>query len=238
MSNVKNLSDTIVPNSNQLNADQLIAGPMTVTVTAVRRGTGDDQPVTVHYDGESGRPYKPCLTMRKVLIFAWGEDGEQWVGKMMTLYNRRDVKWGGVEVGGIRISHMSHVQGDVKLSLAATRGKKEPIIIKRLDATDPLVSARAALDTAARGGMEKLKAAWAALPGPQKVAIGGKEGCPAALKAVAVLADAPKVDEAPVGVQEDVVATVYGGVDPIQTEHIDTSTGEVTQSLADPNSNF
>ena len=213
MSNdVSNLNDTIIPKSDQLNADQLIGGPITITVTSVRRGSGDDQPVVVHYEGENGRPWKPCLTMRKVLIFAWGEDGSQWAGKMLTLYNLRTVKWGGVEVGGIRISHMSHVQADVKLSLAVTRGKKEPIIIKRLDATDPLVAARAKLDTAARSGMEALKTAWGSLPGPQKVAIGGQEGCPASLKAIAAAVDAPKPAEAPAAVQE----------------HIDTGAGEVT----------
>ena len=227
--NIKDLRDTIVPKSNQLNSDQLLGGPITITVTSVRRGSGDDQPIAVHYEGENGRPFMPCLTMRKVLIFAWGEDGSQWVGKMLTLYNKRDVKWGGVEVGGIRISHMSHVQADVKLSLAVTRGKKEPIIIKRLDATDPTVAARAALDTAARAGMDSLKSAWAALPGPVKLAIGGKEGCPAALKAVAVAADAPKVGEPSAGVHEAV----------------GTDTGEVTPAPVaskpvdnDPNSHF
>lgn len=227
MSNdVSNLKDTIVPKSDQLNADQLIGGPITVTVTNVRRGSGDDQPIVVHYEGEAGRPYKPCLTMRKVLIFAWGEDGSQWIGRMLTLYNKRDVKWGGVEVGGIRISHMSHTEGgkDVKLSLAVTRGKKEPVIIKHLDATDPLVGARAKLDTAARAGMESLKTAWASLPSPQKVAIGGKDGCPASLKAIAVAADAPKVDEAPVSAQE---APDAGS---LPDEVIDTSTGEVTKT--------
>ena len=220
---VKNLNDTIVPKSDQLNADQLVGGPITVTVTAVRRGSGDDQPVTVHYEGENGRPFKPCLTMRKVLIFAWGEDGSAWAGRMLTLYNKRDVKWGGVEVGGIRISHMSHVDGDIKLSLAATRGKKEPIIIKRLDAKDPLVAARAKLDTAARSGMEALKSAWGSLPGPQKVAIGGQDGCPASLKAIAAAVDAPKPAEAPAAVQE----------------HIDTGTGEVTtQPAEDDNPNM
>jgi hypothetical protein len=217
MSNdVSNLNDTIIPKSDQLNADQLIGGPVTITVTSVRRGSGDDQPVVVHYENEGGRPYKPCLTMRKVLIFAWGEDGSQWAGRMLTLYNKRDVKWGGVEVGGIRISHMSHVQSDIKLSLAVTRGKKEPIIIKRLDASDPLVAARAKLDTAARSGMEALKAAWGSLPAPQKIAIGGQDGCPAALKAIAAAVDAPKADAPPAPVQ---AATV---------EKIDTSAGEVT----------
>lgn len=219
---ITDLRDTIVPKSDQLNADQLIGGPVTVTVTNVRRGSGDDQPIIVHYENEAGRPYKPCLTMRKVLIFAWGEDGSQWAGRMLTLYNKRDVKWGGVEVGGIRISHMSHVDGDIKLSLAATRGKKEPIIIKRLDANDPLVAARAKLDAAARAGMDSLKSAWGALSGPQKVAIGGKEGCPQALKAIAALADAPKAGEDPAAVQE----------------HVDTATGEFTRMADDENPNM
>jgi hypothetical protein len=231
--NITDLRDTIVPKSDQLNSDQLLGGPITITITSVRRGSGDDQPVVVHYEGENGRPWKPCLTMRKVLIFAWGEDGSQWVGKMLTLYNLRTVKWGGVEVGGIRISHMSHVPADVKLSLAVTRGKKEPIIIKRLDASDPLVAARAELDTAARKGMEALKEAWASLPVAQRTAIGGREGCPAALKAVAVAKDA---EGAQVAVQVD--------PEPVG-EHIDTETGEVTQQepairidLADESGNF
>ena len=186
MSDVSNLKDTIVPKSDQLNADQLIGGPMTITVTAVRRGNSE-QPIIVHYANEAGRPYKPCLTMRKVLIFAWGEDGEAWVGKSMTLYNKRDVKWGGVEVGGIRISHMSHIDGDIKLSLAVTRGKKDPVIIKRLDVRDPTIAARTALEQASRGGMASLRAAWEALPGPVKSAIGG---CPADLKEKAQAVDA------------------------------------------------
>jgi hypothetical protein len=223
MSNdISNLKDTIVPKSDQLNADQLIGGPITVTVTGVRRGSGDDQPVVVHYEGEAGRPYKPCLTMRKVLIFAWGEDGSNWVGRMLTLYNKRDVKWGGVEVGGIRISHMSHVDDDIKLSLAATRGKKEPIIIKRLDASDGVVKARAALDTAARGGMESLKAAWAGLPASVRTAIGGAEGCPAALKAVAQAVDAPK-PEAPQVAAQEVVDTETGEVTTPAIDNPDTS---------------
>lgn len=188
---VSNLNDTIVPKSDQLNADQLIGGPMTIRVSAVRRGSGDDQPVTVHYEGEAGRPYKPCLTMRKVLIFAWGEDGGEWVGRSMTLFNRRDVKWGGVEVGGIRISHLSHVEGDIKLSLAATRGKKEPIIIKKLDMSDPTVEARARLDTAARAGMDTLKGVWAELHPSLKSRI-GPDGCPEAYKAIARKADAER----------------------------------------------
>lgn len=187
---ITDLRDTIVPKSDQLNADQLLGGPMTIRVTGVMRGS-DDQPVTIKYENDGGRPYKPCKSMRKVLIFAWGENGQNWIGRMMTLYNKRDVKWGGVEVGGIRISHMSHIDADIQLSLAATRGKKEPIIIRRLDANDPVLAAKAKLEAAARAGMDALKKAWAELPPQHKTAI-GPDGCPEAYKKTAAAAEAER----------------------------------------------
>jgi hypothetical protein len=129
---VEDLRPTIVPKSDQLNAEQLLGGPMTVTVTKVGIGSGEEQPVIVHYEGEDGRPFKPCKTMRKVLIHAWGPDGRQWAGRSMTLYNDPAVKFGGEDVGGIRISHMTDIKNDIKVSLTSTRGKKAKYEIKRL----------------------------------------------------------------------------------------------------------
>jgi hypothetical protein len=136
MYDVSNLRGTIIPKSDQLNAEQLLGGPMTITVAEVRTSASDEQPVVIHYEGENGRPYKPCKTMRKVLILAWGEDGRQWPGKSMTVYNQPDVKFGGAEVGGIRISHLSDIPKDIQVALTATRGKKAQHIIKRLDDAD------------------------------------------------------------------------------------------------------
>lgn len=121
---IEDLRPTIVPKSDQLNAEQLLGGPMTITITSVRIGTSNEQPVSLHYENDGGRPFKPCKTMRKVLIFAWGEDGRNWVGKSMTLYNDQAVKFGGEDVGGIRISHLSDIPRDVRVSLTATKGKK------------------------------------------------------------------------------------------------------------------
>lgn len=123
MSDVTDLRGTIVPKSDQLNAEQLLAGDMTITVTDVRMGS-EDQPVILHYENDMGRPYKPCKTMRKLLIFAWGEDGRRWIGKSMTLYNDQQVRFGGMTVGGIRISHLSHIDREISVSLTATKGKK------------------------------------------------------------------------------------------------------------------
>jgi hypothetical protein len=130
---VEDLRPTIIPKSDQLNAEQLLGGPMTVTVTEVRLGTGEDQPVVVHYAGEEGRPFLPCKTMRKVLIHAWGADGRNWPGRSMTLYNDPTVKWAGEEVGGIRISHLTHIERDIKVSLTTTRGKKAKYEVRRLE---------------------------------------------------------------------------------------------------------
>jgi hypothetical protein len=121
---VSDLRPTIVPKSDQLNSEQLLGGPITVRVSDVRVGSSDEQPIIVHYEGENGRPFKPCKTMRKVLILGWGPDGREWVGKSMTLYNDPQVKFGGAEVGGIRISHMSDIPAGIKVSLTATKGKK------------------------------------------------------------------------------------------------------------------
>jgi hypothetical protein len=124
MSEIADLRFTIVPKSDQLNSEQLLGGPITIKVTDVRIGSSDDQPISVHYEGENGRPFKPCKTMRKVLIFAWGPDGREWVGRSMTLYNDPQVRFGGAEVGGIRISHMTDISNQIKVSLTATKGKK------------------------------------------------------------------------------------------------------------------
>lgn len=215
MNNVMDLRDTIVPKSDQLNAEQLLGGPITVTVTDVRRGGGEEQPVVVHYDGQGGRPYKPCKSMRKILVFAWGPDGSQWVGRRMTLFNRPDVKFGGEEVGGIRISHLSHIDQDIAVALTATRGRKEQTRIKRLQEGETVDGARLRLEAAARGGMKSLVATWGTVSRTHKVELGGANGCPDEFKKIAVAADAKSPpEETPADTNEK----------PLQ---VDPDTGEV-----------
>ncbi len=132
MPDISDLRSTIIPKSDQLNAEQLLAGAMTITVTDVCTGN-EEQPVSIHYHGEEGRPYKPCKTMRKVLILAWGEDGRSWIGRHMTLFCDPSVRFGGVDVGGIRISHLSHIDRTKELSLTVTRGKKAKHVIHLLE---------------------------------------------------------------------------------------------------------
>lgn len=126
------VAKTIVPKSDQLNAEDLLTGPITVKVIDVKQGAAD-QPVVIVIDG-GRQPYKPCKTMRKVLVGLWSDRASTWIGKRLTLYADPNVKWGGVAVGGIRISHMSDIKEKTVLMLTETRGKRSPVTILPLQA--------------------------------------------------------------------------------------------------------
>ncbi len=126
------LSQTVIPKSDQTNADDLISGPRTITITAVKMYASDEQPVGIHYENDGGRPYKPNKSMRRVLIAAWGPDGAQYVGRAMTIYLDRTVTWGGAEVGGIRISHLSHIERRMTMALTATKKSRKAFVVDPL----------------------------------------------------------------------------------------------------------
>lgn len=126
------MSATIAPKSDQLNADDLISGPVTVTITGVSRGD-TDQPVNIATaEFSDGRPYKPCKSMRRVMVAAWGPDASAYIGRRMTLYREPAVRFGGQDVGGIRISHMSHIEKRLTVALTVTRGKRAPFTVEPL----------------------------------------------------------------------------------------------------------
>ena len=126
------LTATIVPKSDQLNSDDLITGPRTFTVSEVRVKSTAEQPVDIHLAESPGKPFRPSKTVLRVLVTAWGKEGDDYVGRRMTLYRDPEVKWAGQEVGGIRVSHLSHITKQMKLALTETRGKKTTHIVQPL----------------------------------------------------------------------------------------------------------
>jgi len=132
------LRDTIEPKSDQLNYDDVASRPLAVKVVGLAMGDAE-QPVVVRLEKHSD--YKPCKSMRRVLIACWGDKGKDWIGKEMTLYGDPDVKFGGVAVGGIRISHLSGIDKPVTVKLTTTRSKRTDYVVKPMAATacdDPL----------------------------------------------------------------------------------------------------
>ncbi len=129
------MSPAIIPKSDQLNNDDLLTGPITIQITDVAIKPGE-QPVSIFYDGDNGKPYKPCKSMCRVMVSAWGADASKYKGRSMTLYSEPTVKWGGMEVGGIRISHLSDIDSSVTMALTVTKANKKPFTVKPLMATE------------------------------------------------------------------------------------------------------
>lgn len=129
------LARDTAPKSDQLNAEDLLAGPITVRVARIRRGASPEQPWDVHHDG--GKPWRPCKTMRRLLIMAWGADPAAWVGRRLTLYRDPGVRFGGDAIGGIRVSHMDGLDGRLSVMLADKRGHRSSVVVEPLGA-DPL----------------------------------------------------------------------------------------------------
>lgn len=121
----------IIPKSDQLTADELQAGPLTITIESVVIRPGTEQPVTISY-GDDNKPYKPCKLMCRVMVECWGPDANAYTGKSMTLYRDPGVKWGGLAVGGIRISHITDIPSDKTMALQECKGSKKPFKVRPL----------------------------------------------------------------------------------------------------------
>lgn len=156
---MSNMLATIIPKTDQLNADILIGGPITIKINKISIGTGD-QPVILGYEGDNGRPFKPCKSMRRVLVMVWGDDGNAYVGRSLTLYCDIKVTFGGASVGGVRISHMSHLNEEKTVLLTTSKANKKPFTVKPLSVQG--VAAKEAHPDVIKQGNEAAKAGEAA----------------------------------------------------------------------------
>ncbi|MCM3521748.1 hypothetical protein [Curtobacterium sp. P97] len=126
-----NISKLRQSNSQQINADDLLSSPVTVTVTGAVEGTAE-QPVLVSVAEVQGKTYRPSLTMRKVLGAVWGDETNVWIGRRLTLYRNPDIRFGGQVVGGIEISAMSGIDRPVEVSVLEKRGKRKAFTVQPL----------------------------------------------------------------------------------------------------------
>ena len=131
------ITDSLAANSAQQNYDEYLAGPKTVTVAEVRQGTAE-QPVNVELVEFPGKPFKPAKSVRRVLAAAWGTDAPKWAGRRLTIYGAPSVRYGGKEVGGLRVSHVSHIDKPITVALTVTRGKRAPFTVQPLPDAPPV----------------------------------------------------------------------------------------------------
>ena len=162
------ISDTLQPNSEQLDAIELVSGPRVFLIEKVTRGNAE-QPVNVHF-ADFPRPWRPGKSMRRVLVACWGADASQYAGRRVELYCDVDVVFGGKAVGGTRISRISHIEKAKSVPLLVARGKSAMFTVTPLpDAPPPnpnadrLAELRAEWDGADDERREQIKAEVAEL---------------------------------------------------------------------------
>jgi len=159
------LTQSIAPRSDQLNADDLISGPITVTITDVREGAAE-QPVDVILAEYPGRAYRPSKSMRRIIVMAWGSKSAAYTGHRLTLFRNPEITFGRDKVGGIEIAAMSHIAKPLTVALTATRGKRKNFTVQPLpDAQAPKPSPTATRDfrteaAALTGNVDGLRALY------------------------------------------------------------------------------
>lgn len=147
---------TIEKKTDQLNYEDFLGGvTRVVTIAGVKAGTKEQQ-----YDialEDDKRVWRPAVTVLKLLVAAWGDDATEWVGRRAMLYGDPNITFGRDRVGGIRVSHVSHITAPVEANLTETRGKR------KVHTVAPLPNAPAApteADVAASTDQTELRAWW------------------------------------------------------------------------------
>lgn len=133
---------TIEKKTDQLNYEDFLGGvTRTVTVAGVKKGNREQQ-YDIQLEGDT-RVWRPPATVLKLLVAAWGDDADKWIGRQAALYGDPNVRFGKELTGGIRVSHLSHIPEPFTIKLQVTRGKRADFTI------EPLPTAPAAAPAAA-----------------------------------------------------------------------------------------
>ena len=156
------ITEALAPASDQLDAVELVV-PRTFTIdTGSKIGTRDGRKVAEIRLVGFPRVWRPSKGMLDVLAACWGIDGKQWAGRSVTLYCDPDVKFGPDVVGGIRISHLSHIDEPRTIIIRANGVGR-----KRSWHVEPLPDAPAGLtpdQITACTDAEQLRTWWMAYP--------------------------------------------------------------------------
>ena len=131
----EDIAAAIAPRSDQLNADDIIGGPITVKIIGERKGD-EKQPIVLDIEGWKGKPWKPCKTMSRIMAEVWREDDKPgfapwlWVGQTVTLFRDPTVKMKGDTVGGIRLGGMTGLTKARTFEVTVSRGTKKKLVIQ------------------------------------------------------------------------------------------------------------
>lgn len=136
------MTESLAPKSDQLDAVDLVGGPRTFTIENVSKHNAE-QPFNFHL-AEFPRVWRPGKSMRRIIAAAWGTKTSAYIGQRVTLYCDNSVEFGGAAVGGSRISHMSGIGNKpLKVPLLIKKGRSAIFTLQPLpDAPKPATAPR------------------------------------------------------------------------------------------------
>lgn len=137
------ITETLAPASEQLDAIELVSGPRIFQVERVSKGNSE-QPVQVYFV-DFPRPWRPSKSMRRVLAACWGVDASRWVGRKCELFFDPEVTFGREKPGGTRISRLSHIDKQKKVPLLISQGRSGMWTVEPLPDNIPAATSPAAV---------------------------------------------------------------------------------------------
>lgn len=142
--------------SDQWNADDFIGGPRIFTVEDVYEGKAT-QKYDIKLSGEA-KVWRPPLTVLRIIMAAWGDESDVWVGRRVLLFHDPEVAYGGKRVGGIRIQAMSDIARPITVTTQKRRGEKQEHVIQPLTESPSRPAAPAVSDEQIEGaGLDELR---------------------------------------------------------------------------------
>jgi hypothetical protein len=148
-----NIREFVTIKSDRLNYENFIMGAKEFTISKLAKKTDQGKArLLIYFEGHEATPYWPSLGMIKCLSSpeGWGDAPfADWIGRRMTLFGEPTVVYAGKEIGGIQISHISHIKGEYSTKITLRRGMRidftiEPLATKTVSTPAPALQYPAA----------------------------------------------------------------------------------------------
>lgn len=133
------ITASLAADSNQLNAIDLVAGPVTVQIKNVTTYKDAKQPYAVHIS-DGHKPWIPCKAMRRLLAEVWGADAGQWIGRWVKLYREPTATYASDVQGGVRVCGLSNIDKPFTATVpdsVTIDGKKKKLATYRVERLTP-----------------------------------------------------------------------------------------------------
>lgn len=121
-----NIREFVKIKGDRINFEDFIMGSQDFTITKLGRKIDGGQPrLLMFFEGREETPYWVSKGMVKCLSSpdGWGNsEFSEWVGRKVRLFGEPSVMYAGKELGGVRISHISHIHAQYSTKITERRG--------------------------------------------------------------------------------------------------------------------